>query len=225
MSGPTSLNEGSPGIYSLRSSTDPAPANRPSLRYSFSVNSTSGLASSYSSASSTNSLSFTFPDHGSYTVFGRAYDNDGGESTIHSRVVNVSNVANAGFNQTVDEGDLVTLNGTFTDVGLNDGHKQEWSVVASNGEIVPEPTINNLSGDSNGSGGSSFHFTPGDNGTYWVIYKVTDDDGGVPSDTAEIIVDNVAPSLTIEGPTTVNESALTNYTRSLRPARRGVNAS
>ena len=122
-------------------------------------------------------------------------------------VNNVAPVANAGSDQTVVEGDLVTLNGAFTDVGVDDGHKQVWSVVASNGQVIAGQTTDNLTGDSNGLGGSSFSFIPNDNGTYTVTYQVTDDDGGVHSDTAVITVGNVAPELSNVSVTTpINEN-------------------
>lgn len=116
----------------------------------------------------------------------------GGSPSATVQVSNVPPVADAGADQTVNEGDFVTLNGTFTDVGLDDSHSQEWTVVTTNGDVIP-PLIIPAGGDSNGSGGSGFGFTPGDNGTYTVTYKVTDDDGGVHSDTAVITVNNVAP--------------------------------
>lgn len=125
-------------------------------------------------------------------------------------VTNADPIANAGADQTVNEGDLVTLNGSFTDLGVDDGHKQEWSVVASNGQVILGQTIDNLSGVSNGFGGSSFSFTPNDNGTYTVSYAVTDDDGGTHTDTAVITVENVAPTLTLNDvdPIFENEFAL-----------------
>ncbi|MCA9121143.1 MAG: pre-peptidase C-terminal domain-containing protein [Planctomycetaceae bacterium] len=116
-----------------------------------------------------------------------------GENELTVTVNNVDPSANAGADQTVDEGDLVTLTGSFTDQGVDDGHKEEWTVVASNGQAIAPLTIDNLAGDDNGAGGSSFSFVPGDNGVYTVTYTVTDDDGGVHSDTSVITVKNVAP--------------------------------
>src|SRR5207248_9274955 len=46
---------------------------------------------------------------------------------------------------------------------------------------------------------NAFSFTPDDNGSYVVTLTVTDDDGGVGSDTATISVANVAPTATING--------------------------
>lgn len=117
-------------------------------------------------------------------------------ATTSVTVNNVDPIANAGANQTVNEGALVTLNGSFTDVGVDDGHKQEWSVAASNGQAVAPLTIDNLAVDSNGAGSSNFSFTPNDNGTYTVSYQVTDDDGGTHTHTATITVDNVDPAAT-----------------------------
>ncbi|MBC8351189.1 MAG: hypothetical protein H8E66_04335 [Planctomycetes bacterium] len=140
-----------------------------------------------------------------------AVDHDaGGGLTV--TVNNVDPVANADADQTVDEGDLVTLNGSFTDQGTDDGHKEEWTVVASNGESIAPLTINNLTGDSNGSGGSSFSFTPGDNGTYTVTYTVTDDDGGVHSDISVISVNNVDPEILSLSATSVNEDGTVTLT-------------
>lgn len=155
------------------------------------------------------SIGTTYIDN---VVFSSGAGTGGGVDTDTTTLTinNLPPVANAGADQTVDEGDLVTLNGSFTDPGTNDGHKQEWSVVASNGESIAPQTIDNLSGDSNGSGGSSYSFTPGDNGTYTVTYKVTDDDGGVHSDVAVITVNNVAPTLSnvaITSPIDENDSA------------------
>ena len=136
----------------------------------------------------------------------------GSGSGLTVTVNNVDPVADAGADQTVDEGDLVNLNGSFTDQGTDDGHKEEWTVVASNGESISPLTIDNLAGDSNGSGGSSFSFTPGDNGTYTVTYTVTDDDGGVHSDVSVITVNNVDPEILTLSATSVNEDGTVTLT-------------
>ncbi|MEO2049816.1 MAG: PKD domain-containing protein [Pirellulales bacterium] len=56
-----------------------------------------------------------------------------GIATTQVVVNNVAPTANAGADQTVDEGDLVTLDGSFTDPGSNDTHSFLWQVSASNG--------------------------------------------------------------------------------------------
>ena len=111
--------------------------------------------------------------------------NDIGNTISESLLLTVANLeptnVNAGADQTVDEGDTVSLSGSFTDPGGLDTHTQTWSVVASNGQIV-----------SDGSGGS-FSFVPNDNGTYTVTYIVLDDDGGSTSDAMVVTVKNVIP--------------------------------
>ena len=62
-------------------------------------------------------------------------------TTVRISTENSRPVANAGPDQTVDEGALVSLSGSFTDPGSADTHTQTWSVVASNGQVI-----------SNGSG-------------------------------------------------------------------------
>src|SRR5207249_8982718 len=86
--------------------------------------------------------------------------------TMTVTVNNVDPTANAGADQIVNEGDLVTLTGTFTDPGTADTQTHLWHVVASNGQIIAD-----------GHSGT-FSFTPNDNGTYTATYTVTDDDGG-----------------------------------------------
>jgi PKD repeat protein len=188
INGPTSLNEGQSGTYSLANVFDPSPADAASLRYSFALSS-SGLAASYGAAGTTNSFTNLFTENGTYIVWGRVFDNDGGSNTYSTTVTvtNVAPTANAGADQTVNEGDTVNLSGTFSDPGAADTHTQTWSVVASNGQVIADGS------------GSSFSFTPNDNGTYTVTYKVEDDDGDVGTDTAIITVDNVAPKAVIVG--------------------------
>ena len=72
---------------------------------------------------------------------------------------------------------------------------------ADNGQVIANGT------------NEDFSFTPFDDGTYTLTYTVTDDDSGVGIDTVLIMVDNVAPTLTISGAATVDEGSL--YTLSL----------
>src|SRR5690606_38766180 len=66
---------------------------------------------------------------------------------------------------------------------------------------------------SNGSG-TAISFTPDDDGIYSIELTVTDEDDGESAQTySGIVVDNVAPTLTISGDSTVNEGA--TYTLNL----------
>src|SRR5204863_2019972 len=114
-------------------------------------------------------FSFTPNDNGIYTASFTVTDDDGGASTS-SVVVTVNNVAptaNAGANQTANEGSTVNLAGTFTDPGSADTWSYNWHVVSSNGQVIAD------------GNGQNFSFTPNDNGTYTATFTVTDDDGGV----------------------------------------------
>src|SRR5213075_385919 len=111
-------------------------------------------------------------------------------------VLNVAPTANAGVDQTVNEGSLVSLTGAHTDVGVVDTMSCLWHVVASNGQSVTD------------GHGDHFSFTPVDNGTYTVYFTVSDKDGGSSMDTMVVTVNNVAPTVVGSADKTVNEGSL-----------------
>lgn len=88
--------------------------------------------------------------------------------------------ANAGLDQTVNEGDLVTLNGAFTDPDPEDMHELLWHLESStNGQSVQDFPSQSLS------------FRPCDNGVYTFSFTVTDEHGAWDSDTVVVTAENV----------------------------------
>jgi len=133
----------------------------------------------------------TYNDNGTYTVALRVADGDGGLSEIVTGVVNVDNVApvvSAGVDQTADEGALVSFGATFNDTTA-DSHTIEWDF--GDGSVA--------------SGTLSPIYTYADNGVYTVVLTVTDDDGGVGTDTLTVTVNNAAPQADAGADLTVNE--------------------
>ena len=66
----------------------------------------------------------------------------------------------------MNEGDIVTLTGSFVDPIDTDSHTFDWHVVASNGQSIPD------------GHGPTFSFSPGNAGTYTVTFTVSDQNGG-----------------------------------------------
>jgi PKD repeat protein len=89
-------------------------------------------------------------------------------------VLNVPPTANAGPNQTVYAGDLVTFNGSATDPSCND-----------------TLTFERDFGDGTNATGLNATHVYFDKENYTVTFTVTDDDGGVGTDTAIITVNSI----------------------------------
>jgi hypothetical protein len=138
-------------------------------------------------------FSFTPNDDGVYTVTFTVTDDDGGvgSSTVVVTSTNVAPTANAGPDQTVSAGTVVSLIGHATDPGA-DTITYNWHVVSNNGQVVADGNQQN------------FSFTPNAAGVYTVTYTVTDDDGGVGSDTVVVTATATSdpPSVSITGPAT-----------------------
>jgi len=140
-----------------------------------------------------------------YNVNVKVRDDDGGQATASSmvEVLNVApgNVVAAPVGSIIDEGGGVTLDVTFDDPGSQDTHQVE--ITWGDGHVT--------TGAATGHTFSASHVYA-DNGTYAVFVKVVDDDGGVGNGWAAVFVANVAPSVTVAGPQTVNEGALLSLT-------------
>jgi PKD repeat protein len=157
--------------------------------------------------------SHVYADNNDYTVTVTNTDDDGAVTadTITITVQNVAPTVWAGANQTVNEGDLVSLDpATFNDKGTLDTHTAtiNWGDGTSTeaGTVTESPfgppgSIAGMDGTVLGS-----HIY-GDNGVFMVTVTVTDDDGGVGSDTFTVTVNNVAPTIQPFGPFSKDEGS------------------
>ncbi len=93
-------------------------------------------------------------------------------------IYNVDPTVNVGPDQTVDEGDVVSFSGSFTDPGWLDIHIISWNFGDGSPPVTGTLTPTHAYGHS---------------GIYTVTLTVTDDDGGVGSDTLVVTVNNVDP--------------------------------
>ena len=164
-----SVNEGDTVSFA-GSFTDPGSADTHTIEWDFGDTSTD---------SGSLTPTHVYADDGIYTVKLTVTDDDGGVGidTLTVTVENAPPVVDAGADQSVDEGDTVSFSGSFTDPGSGDTHTIEWDF-----------------GDTSTDLGS---LTPthvyADNGVYTVELTVTDNNGGVGTDTLTVTVSNVAP--------------------------------
>lgn len=129
-------------------------------------------------------FSYAFPDDGTFTVTGTATPAQGAPSS-HSTIVTVTNVApvvSAGPDVTIAEGASVAFTGSFTDPGANDPHAASWQF----GDGQTASTLAAVHGYR-------------DDGVFIATLRVTDDDT-FGTDTAQVTVTNVAPTITSTPP-------------------------
>ncbi|WP_442484114.1 PKD domain-containing protein [Aeoliella sp. SH292] len=164
--------------------------------------------------------SHTFADDGVYTVTVTVTDDDGGVAS-QSFTVTIGNVAptlTVSPNQTVNEGSLLTLIniGQISDPGYSniDPPSSETFTYSINWGDGTAVDTGNATIDQLGSEGlptlASFDgaHTFADDGVYTVTVTVTDDDGGTATQTFQVSVANVAPTLNVSPNQTVNEGSL-----------------
>jgi Ca2+-binding RTX toxin-like protein len=164
------------------------------------------------------SISFTPGDEGTYTAIFKVTDVDDGTFSTTAATITVNDVAptvSPLAAQTVNEGTPVSFAGSFSDPGTVDSPAFDWNVVASNGQVILDGTSQN------------FSFTPTDDGTYTVTFKVQDSDGGpATSVTTAVTVLPVAPTATLSNNGPVNESspATVSFSNQFDPSSVDTNA-
>lgn len=132
----------------------------------------------------------------------RAMDDDGGEAVTSTlvRVENLPPVVTEIMPLTAaDEGETVELSAVFMDPGVLDTHiiSIDWG----------DGTVFTSTLDP-GSYQFSDRHAYADNGTYTVTIVLADDDGGIDTREFTVVVNNLAPSLTLAGDQTGKEGTL-----------------
>ncbi len=210
------INEGSSAVVSFSGASDPSSDDTAAgFHYSFALTS-AGLATSYAGASSSTSASFTFSDNGSYTVYGRIFDKDGGSSD-YTTVVQVNNVAptaTLGNNGPINEGSSVQA--SFS--GASDPSSVDTAAGFHYSFALTSAGLAGSYAAAGTSASASFSFT--DNGSYTVLGRIFDKDGGSTDYTTIVQVNNVAPtaSLSNNGPINEGSSAVVSFSGASDPS-------
>jgi parallel beta-helix repeat protein len=196
------VDTGATVTLSFTSPSDPSSADTAAgFKYSYDFNN-DGTWDVVDSTSPTATTSFAAA--GTYTVKGRIKDKDGGFTTYTTTVtVNALPTANAGPDQTANEGSSVSFTGTAG--GGTGTLSYDWDF----GD-----------GSTHGTGTLTPTHKYADNGTYTVTLKVTDGTNTSVSDTAVVTVNNVAPTATFSnnGPVTAGSTVTLTFSNPSDPS-------
>jgi PKD repeat protein len=134
-----------------------------------------------------NSITHTIVDEGTYTVTLTATDKDGAVGTTSGTFIAENSAAAVSISRDDSdpvEGQQTTFEVSVEDPGTLDTHTFTWAASINN-EVV-------------GTGsGSTFDFTPADNGVYSIAVTATDNGGAVSSYVYVLEVDNASPTVAI----------------------------
>jgi hypothetical protein len=196
------VDEGSPVTVTV-TITDPSPLD--TFQYRFDCDNNGSFEIDWQTSAS---AQCTFYDNtGSpFTVGAQGRDDDLDSSNVGTTAVTVNNVAptaEAGGPYTVDEGDSVGLSGSATDPGTGDTLTYEWDL--DNDGYYDDATGQTPTFDASSLDGPTI---------VTVGLQVSDDDGGVDTDSTTVTVNNVAPTADANGPYSVNEGSIIPLTGS-----------
>jgi PKD repeat protein len=123
-----------------------------------------------------------YPEDGLFTVTVCVLDDDGGEgcATLDLTVANGAPTVDAGPDQTATAGEMVNFAGSFTDPGVEDTHTFQWEFGDGAAAITLAATHS--------------YQVPG---TYTATLTVTDDEGGIGSDSLVVTVEEPTSGETI----------------------------
>jgi len=191
---------------SFNATTDPSSVDAASLRYSFALNQ-GDLATSYAAATDPNSFSNLFTDSGTYTVFARLFDKDGGiyDTMIDVTVTNVSPTATFSIDPgTYVEGGTATVR--FT--GLADPAPADQGTLRFSFATSPA----GLAASHGAASTNSFtSLTLPDSGAVALHARIFDKDGGFTDYSTVINVGNVAPTATLFSNGPANEGSAASF--------------
>jgi CSLREA domain-containing protein len=202
------VNEASAVTVSFSGQSDPSTADTAAdFHYSFAL-SQADLATSYAGATDGASKQFAFSDNGTYTVYGRIFDKDGGFTDYQTQVTvsNVAPTATLGNNGPVAEGSSVTASFTnpFDPSSTDTAAGFHYSFALSRADLATSY--------AGATDGASKQFAFSDNGTYTVYGRIFDKDGGFTDYQTQVTVNPVAPRVTLSGPASANEGQTQHYT-------------
>ena len=160
--------------------------------------------------------SATFGDNGLFTVSLRV-TNTAGYTDTADAVVTVTNVSPT---VTIDPGQITSrvenqalpVLANFTDPGWLDTYPTS-SIDPGTADIsgIPGTVVIGDEGPPANVGTVAGTLTYGDNGTFTVTVSLTDDDGGVGSDSFSVTVDNLDPRITIDETGTVDVNGVPTF--------------
>jgi hypothetical protein len=215
--------QGSPATVSFTAAFDPSSVDTTAgFHYAFSTDPTT-LPTTYAAAGTSATASYSFPDIGNHTIYGRIYDKDNGytdaSTTIAALNVPPSNLVLTPSASDIQEGGSVTLGGTFTDPGALDTHlvSVDWGDGST-------PTTVNLGANVLGFSGLTHQYLDNPvgqpSGGYTITVIVSDSHNGTTSTTATVEVDNVAPTAMVSnaGPIDEGSSTTISFTAQLDPS-------